>query len=70
MRAALLFVNARQTFFTQSEIERFLQTLDCRLDASQAAFDGFLPTLSALLKEHDAVFLVSPREARLLRRPV
>ena len=70
MRAALLFVNARQTFFTQSEIERFLQTLDCRLDASQAAFDGFLPTLSALLKEHDAVFLVSPADGFPPAKPV
>lgn len=62
MRTALLFVNARQTFYTQSEIERFLQTLDCRLAVSQAAFDSFLPALSALLKQHDAVFLVSPAE--------
>ncbi len=62
MRAALLFVNARQTFFTQSEIERFLLSLDCRLAASQAAFESFLPALSALLKRHDAVFLVCPAE--------
>ena len=69
MRAALLFVNAHQTFFTQDAIRVFLDRLDCRLTCSEAAFGSFLPQLSALLKEHDTVFAVSPAEGFPPARP-
>lgn len=70
MRAALLFVNAHQTFFTQDAIRGFLDRFDCRLSCSEAAFGSFLPKLSALLKEHDTVFVVSPADGFPPARPV
>ena len=62
MKSSLLFVNARQTYFAQSEIERFLALLDCRLSGSEAAFGSFLPALSSLLSRSDVVFVVAPAE--------